>query len=418
MNSLKIIFLVGILTVAFGSFAQPVESGIVFQEIPFQEVFLKSKELNKPIFMYFHFKGCGACTKMEREVFSDGKVANFYNENFLCFEVDTREGVGIEINKIYNVQLQPTFLFLNSENHILHKLVGIFTVEEFLREGEAVFSPIGTLDYYKNKYAEGNRNPEFLFEFVYKLRDAGELDSVVVNEYLSTQNFKDLSLEKNVRFIFEFAVHGFDAFIDLESPAYEFMLNDIDRFSEYFERDQVITRIFWGAYQTAYQVTLTKNERRFFKALDVIKRFENHGDFYFKEIDGRLTGIIQGKFFSLTVQMEYYEKNNNLEQYYHFRDEYVKRIWNDWDLLNALAWNYYEQNKELEKAKKWAKRSIKLQSDYANNDTYAAILFKLGKTKRAKKFAKKALNIGKTRGKDYSSTELLLIEINDRLKRK
>ena len=45
------------------------------------------------------------------------------------------------------------------------------------------------------------------------------------------------------------------------------MLNNIDRFSEYFERDQVITRIFWIAYQTAHQATFTKNERRFIKVL-------------------------------------------------------------------------------------------------------------------------------------------------------
>ena len=64
-----------------------------------------------------------------------------------------------------------------------------------------------------------------------------------------------------------------------------------------------------------------------------------------------------------------------------------------------------------EKAKNWAKTSIKSESNFYNNDTMAAICFKLKEKEDALKYARKAIELAKAEGSDYAETEALIKKI-------
>jgi predicted RNA polymerase sigma factor len=66
----------------------------------------------------------------------------------------------------------------------------------------------------------------------------------------------------------------------------------------------------------------------------------------------------------------------------------------------------------LAKAEAWAKYSVELYPAYFNYDTYASVLYKLGKKAQAKAAAEKAIEIAKKEGEDYSITQELLEKIN------
>ena len=76
---------------------------------------------------------------------------------------------------------------------------------------------------------------------------------------------------------------------------------------------------------------------------------------------------------------------------------------------------YFYQNsddkEQLGKALKWAEKSVQLEEQYANTDTVAHLLSKLGKKKAARKMAQKAIALAKKTEEDYSSTEELLSEL-------
>ena len=96
----------------------------------------------------------------------------------------------------------------------------------------------------------------------------------------------------------------------------------------------------------------------------------------------------------------------------------VKFIWNSSEDLNSLAWSYYENQTDtvkLESAKKWALRSIELDKNYHNTDTYAALLFKTGDYTKALKTAKEAIEIAKAKSVDYDSTTTLINKIIEKL---
>jgi predicted RNA polymerase sigma factor len=66
----------------------------------------------------------------------------------------------------------------------------------------------------------------------------------------------------------------------------------------------------------------------------------------------------------------------------------------------------------LAKAEEWAKHSVELHPGYFNCDTYAAVLYKLGKKAEAQAAAEKAIELAKKEGADYGSTQELLEKIN------
>ncbi|MBJ2175222.1 hypothetical protein JBL43_13295 [Aureibaculum sp. A20] len=94
--------------------------------------------------------------------------------------------------------------------------------------------------------------------------------------------------------------------------------------------------------------------------------------------------------------------------------------WNDAFELNNMAWDIYENETDaaiLQKGIKMVKRSIELDKDYFNTDTYAALLFKTGNYKQALILAKEAIRIAKKNDDTYSSTTELIEQIHKKMKK-
>jgi len=383
------------------------DTTIVFKDIPYARLFETAAAEKKMVFMYFHFDGCGACVKMEKTAFRDKEVAVFYNSGFECFNVNTMKDEGIETNKIFNVRAHPTFLFLDDKGKILHKIVGVFSPDSFLMEAQRVLNGESTYSKMVGQYKSGNRDPQFLFDYCYILRDAAELPVTVLDRYIQTQSAADFSREKNIQFIYEFALHNFEVGIPFNSPAYNFMLDNQDKFLPYFEKDQIIARLIWIAHRAANDAINTQDEVLFNQTLAIIEQFPTGQESWFKEMDGRTTGVIFEKNIPLTLKMTYEKEKGNTAQYRILTKEYLDGAWDDADALNNMAWNSYEfedDPKELKEAIKWSRRSIELDNSYVYNDTYAALLYKTGKHKKAYKQAQKALAIARAENLDYQET--------------
>jgi thioredoxin-related protein len=389
------------------------DTTIVFRQINHSDLFEVAKKENKGVMLYFHFDGCGACVKMERTAFKDKKVIDFYNTNFINYEINTLKGEGIEINKEYNIKLHPTFIFFDNAGNELHRLVGVFNPEEFYTQANDALLSQKNLTNFKKRYKQGNREPDFLFDYVYMLRDANELDSTVVNEYLDAVDIKDYTLEKNIKFIYEFCIHNLKILIPFNNPRFIFLLNNKNLFYEQFDTNQVKTRIVWILNRAIYKAIEENDEETFNQAIKALKEYDNGEQYLFKELDGRITGMITSKNLVLSSMLHYYEKSGEKSNYFKTLDIYISKIWDDADELNNFAWGVYEQtqDKETEKiqtAIKCSIRSIELNNNYANNDTYAWLQYKSGEKKKALKQAKKTIEIAKKNNQDFSETQKLV----------
>lgn len=391
------------------------DSAIVFKEIEHSKIFDLAKKEKKAIFLYFHFDGCGACVEMEKSAFVNKEVANFYNSNFVSLEINTLKGEGLETNKIYNVKLHPTFLFLDLHGNITHKIVGVFSPNEFIEHAQNALSSQKSLKSLKQQYKDGNRDSIFLFDFCYQLRDANELDSIHINQYLNTLSLNDLGKENNIKFIYEFTIHNHKIALDINNKSFLYFQKNKEKFYEFFEKDQVNSRIVWVLYSAIYKAIENENKTTFKKLNTLLKEYDTGQNHYFKEMDGRITGIIASKSLVLSTQMSFYEKLNQVSKFKKALKKYLKMIWDDSNALNEYAWSVYQHSKssqyKLEKAIECIIKSIELNSNYANNDTYACLLFKLKKYDEALAQASKAIDIAKKNNTVAKETEDLIKKI-------
>ena len=101
-----------------------------------------------------------------------------------------------------------------------------------------------------------------------------------------------------------------------------------------------------------------------------------------------------------------------------YSDAKINAIWNDSGELNELAWHAYEEHDDIAAlliSIDLVKRSIQLDENSYNTDTYAALLFKTGKYTDALKQAKRSIELAKSDGRDYSSTTQLINQIIEKL---
>jgi thiol:disulfide interchange protein len=85
------------LAFAGASLAHTAESGIQFFNGTFKEALAAAKAQKKPLFFDAYASWCGPCKTMEREVYTDPKVAAYFNEKFISIKVDMEKGEGPEL---------------------------------------------------------------------------------------------------------------------------------------------------------------------------------------------------------------------------------------------------------------------------------------------------------------------------------
>ena len=102
-----------------GGFAQ----GIEFRTESFEEVMKMAKEQKKWVFVDVYGPICPPCREMEKNIFPDPKVGEFYNAHFLCMKVDgTKEEK--ELTTTYRVSMWPTYLFFDYEGNLRYRVKG------------------------------------------------------------------------------------------------------------------------------------------------------------------------------------------------------------------------------------------------------------------------------------------------------
>ncbi|MCT4561800.1 MAG: hypothetical protein N4A41_10525 [Crocinitomicaceae bacterium] len=384
----KLLIVCSIILTSAISWAE--DTTLVFTDVQYSELFNKATEEGKGVMLYFHFDGCGGCLQMERTVFKDSQAIGYFKENYLCFDINTLSEEGKSMAKRFEVRMNPCFLFLDEMGNQVHKIVGSFNTEEFIQHASEARQKGKTLGYYKEMYSSGNREPEFLYDRVRMLQDANELDSLALMEYLNTQSLDALKEEKNVKFLYEFMIQDYRSFHNLfstDSPYFQFVNSHRELMEQYFERDQIRARILFCINNDAYLAIEKKDSTSFFRNFDLIQEFDTGETYLYKNMKGLLKAVLEEKGIANRLKADYYRNIGDLVKYEEIQNSYVQEMWNNATQLNMHAWVITQNSDkrtdfDLKMALKCIERSIELKSQYANNDTYAWVLYYLGQKKR------------------------------------
>jgi thiol-disulfide isomerase/thioredoxin len=377
-----------ILNAPFWAFAQ--DSGISFlHNGEWETAVAKAKSENKLIFMDAYTTWCGPCKMMSKQVFPNEQVAGFYNTNFVNVKMDMEKGEGLDLAQKFAVMAYPTLLFIDPvDQSVAHRTAGFLPVDAFVQLGKDAQDPSKRLAALDKKYAKGNREPEFLYNYAKaKLAtfdgNAGEIGA----EYLKTQT--DWKSEKNMEMVFDFVD-------DPNSEMFRFLTKNKDIFVKKYGQQAVMGRIE-----------------------DIIARsISQNPNITLPEISGIFKNAYpeNGEEMASRYAMTFYRQRGDRAGFADAAIAYFKKYpTKNAEELNEVAWTFYqviENEKQLKTAVKWAKKSIKMAPGYYNYDTLAALLFKLKDKKGAKKAAEKAISLARANGEDFSATQELLDKIN------
>jgi thiol:disulfide interchange protein len=107
---------------------------ISFKEADWKSQLATAKKDNKIIFFDAYTSWCGPCKMMAKDIFTRDSVADLFNQTFLNVKYDMEKGEGPELQKKYGVSAYPTYLFINADGEVVHKIVGSMPAKEFIAE--------------------------------------------------------------------------------------------------------------------------------------------------------------------------------------------------------------------------------------------------------------------------------------------
>lgn len=109
------------------------ETGVAFEPAgaKWADVVAKAEKDAKPIFIDFFTDWCGWCKKLDREVFSDARVAGAAR-SLVAIRVNAEKG-GEKVAEKYDVQGFPTILFVDGSGNIVKRIDGYVDATEMLR---------------------------------------------------------------------------------------------------------------------------------------------------------------------------------------------------------------------------------------------------------------------------------------------
>lgn len=87
----------------------------VYAQSDYNSVLAQAKSQNKLILLDFYTDWCTPCKQMDRYVFSQKRVSDVIDANFIRLRIDAEKGEGVALADKYQVSGYPTLVFLGSD---------------------------------------------------------------------------------------------------------------------------------------------------------------------------------------------------------------------------------------------------------------------------------------------------------------
>ena len=372
-----------------------------------QQVLANAKEQNKLIFIDCFATWCGPCKRMDKLVYQNDTIADFFNKHFISvrLQADTTKYDNVNVQnwyrdaamilKMHKVTSYPTFLFFLPNGEIVHEEAGFKDVKNFIRIAEDAIDPKKQYFTLINNYVSGNKNYSLLPDLAFAaLRYKNvPLANKMASEYIDSVLWLDKSKflnKKNIQLVSKFTTSSTE-------PGFWLF---------YYSTDKVNKIIKTVGYSQGFLINIISRE--YIDTAIVTSVKENSTPDW-----SNLSNYIEkryGNYYSRRCIMEAqirwfaYKKNwtNYTKTIASLLTDFRKDISN-WD-LNAFSWQICQHSNkadEIKIASICMKEVVASETDSSNVlpaslDTYANLLYKLGNKKKAISIEEKALNLSVT----------------------
>ncbi|MEY8685384.1 thioredoxin family protein [Bacteroides sp. AN502(2024)] len=208
--------------------------GIIFHENePWKEMIALAQKENKLIFMDCYTSWCGPCKALSKNVFTQKKVGDFFNPQFINVKYDMEKGDGKMLQERYKSYIvgYPTLLLIDKNGKVLQQMAG-YQEADHLIQGIQKAAKGRDLFTLAAEYQAGNRKLTFMKEYIESLNAAFLRDSVnnITRRQLAAIDPKELDKDE------VWDVYG--AYVkDVRSAAFEYLVNNAYRYYRKLNRD-------------------------------------------------------------------------------------------------------------------------------------------------------------------------------------
>jgi thiol-disulfide isomerase/thioredoxin len=140
--------------------------GIKFEHGTFDEAMAKAQKENKLVFIDCYTTWCAPCKRLSKNVFTQKKVGDFFNKNFINVKLDCEKGEGLALASKYGVSVYPTLLFIDADGYLENKLLGAMQADDLIAGAKITLDPEMRLSVFDQKYDNGNRDYKFLMDYL------------------------------------------------------------------------------------------------------------------------------------------------------------------------------------------------------------------------------------------------------------
>lgn len=248
------------------SFQKKAHVGTMFEELTFEQALEKAKKMRSMLFIDCYTSWCGPCKMMTSKVFPQEKVGDFMNQ-FICVKYDMEKGEGPELAEKFGVRAYPTFVILNWDGTLRHKLVGGGDADGFIERVKEAFDDNKALGLLQAKYDEGSRDKDFLAQYTQALLGVYDLNAAKVAEELFNVLTDEEKVSEDYWFLFsnpDLAPEG--------SAIAAYLLANRDKFIASLGKEKVDGYLFEYYYGKLMTIVMGRDEKATAAGVDQMKK--------------------------------------------------------------------------------------------------------------------------------------------------
>ncbi|MEM9984969.1 MAG: thioredoxin family protein [Bacteroidota bacterium] len=375
-------------SILFSTF-QVSAAGIEFSQGSWFEIMALAKTQQKLVFVEAYADWCNICKTLERNTFRDKQVGELFNEQFINYRFDMEKGEGPDFSEKFGIEGYPTLLFINYRGELVHSAEGYMAPPRLMAEARAALDPGKNQTLLALQVEAGSQDPKVLYNYALNLKENRQDYREAAKKYFATQSEKELLNQENWKAIQTFTT-------DLNSREFQYLLNKQKKFIRKYGLQAVADKIYGVLKQNTLKAALTRDQALFQEVLATAK----------SELKDR--GLSASR-----LRMVYAEGRKDWRDYaykttQHFEDYLISSA----EELHNAARNFYDHvdgSELLSQALAWAQQAVAIDNNYEKNETYALLLYKLGRENEAKTQAFKTWQMGRLNDQvDTSDIEDLL----------